>query len=87
LNVTDTKAKEILRGSDLLLNFHYSIPEPLLALTPRSALLDIDPGLLQFWMATGQIKVSSHQFYVTIGETVGEAGSMIEAWANRTRQQ
>jgi hypothetical protein len=77
LNLADSTAREVLRSSDLLLNFHYSIPERLLSLPGRTALLDIDPGLLQFWMATGQIAVPPHDAFVTIGETVGVACSKI----------
>jgi hypothetical protein len=33
--------------------------------------VDIDPGLLQFWMATGQLDVPPHDVYLTTGETVG----------------
>jgi len=37
----------------------------------RTALVDIDPGLLQYWMSAGHIDVSSHDLYFTIGATVG----------------
>src|SRR5262249_48979990 len=43
----------------------------LLALVQRSALVDIDPGLLQYWMSTGQLAVPPHDRYLTTGETVG----------------
>ena len=33
--------------------------------------MDIDPGLLQLWMSTGQINVPPHDVHLTIGETVG----------------
>jgi hypothetical protein len=33
--------------------------------------VDIDPGLLQFWMSSGQLKVPPHDSYLTTGETVG----------------
>jgi hypothetical protein len=54
-----------------LLNFHYAIEPRLLASVRRTALVDIDPGLLQFWMSTGQLAVPPHDRYLTTGETVG----------------
>jgi hypothetical protein len=71
VGVTRAGAEEVLRRADLVLNFHYAIDPRLLALARRTALVDIDPGLLQFWIATGQLQVPSHDAYLTIGETVG----------------
>ena len=65
----------ILRRSDLLLNFHYAIAGDLLALPRRTALVDIDPGLLQVWISGGQMVVHPHDVYFTIGETVGTAAA------------
>jgi hypothetical protein len=70
-------AEAVLRGADLLLNFHYAIHPALLALPRRSALVDIDPGLLQFWITAGQLVVPPHDRYLTIGETVGKPGSRV----------
>jgi hypothetical protein len=64
-------AERIVRDADLLLNLHYAMPEEMLARFRRTALLDIDPGLLQQWMASGQLEVAAHDVYLTIGETVG----------------
>src|SRR3989454_4750162 len=61
----------VLRRADLLLNFHYAIDPRLLARARRTALVDIDPGLLQVWMSTGQLAVPAHDCYLTTGETVG----------------
>jgi hypothetical protein len=33
--------------------------------------VDTDPGLLQVWMTTGDIRTAPHDIYFTIGETVG----------------
>ena len=68
---TRKDAETILRRSDLLLNFHYAIDPRLLACARRTALVDIDPGLLQLWISTGQLRVPPHDCYLTIGETVG----------------
>jgi hypothetical protein len=54
-----------------MLNFHYAIAPSLLAWARRTALMDIDPGLLQLWIGSGQLTVPSHDRYFSIGETVG----------------
>jgi hypothetical protein len=71
LGMTPREAGAIFQRADLLLNFHYSIDPTLLACFRRTALVDIDPGLLQFWMATRQLEVLPHDVYFTTGETVG----------------
>src|SRR5947207_9359851 len=67
LNRLDAEA--IFESADLLLNFHYAIAPALLARFRRTALVDIDPGLLQFWISRGQLQVPSHHSYFTTGET------------------
>src|SRR5436309_673967 len=69
------EAEAIFAQADLLLNFHYSISPALLARFRRTALVDIDPGLLQFWMGRGQLEVPVHDVYFTTGETVGTAAA------------
>jgi len=64
-------AEAILQGADLLLNFHYAAEPPILNHFRRTALVDIDPGLLQFWISQRQLTVQPHDLYFTIGETVG----------------
>jgi hypothetical protein len=68
---TSSHAEAVLRRADLLLNFHYAIDPRLLTAARRTALVDIDPGLLQYWMSTGQLAVPAHDSYFTTGETVG----------------
>ena len=68
---TWSEAEAVLRRADVVLNFHYAIDPRLLAYARRTALVDIDPGLLQFWMSTGQLNVPAHDCYLTTGETVG----------------
>lgn len=58
--------------ADALLNLSYSAPARIVRAFKRSALIDIDPGLLQVWMATRTIRVAPHSVYFTIGETVGQ---------------
>ena len=68
---TWSEAKAVLGHADLLLNFHYAIDPRLLACARRTALVDIDPGLLQFWIMSGQLAVAPHDCYLTTSETVG----------------
>jgi hypothetical protein len=71
--VMDRRAAEaVYRRADLLLNFHYAISPALLACFRRTALVDIDPGLLQFWISRGQLVVPKHDLYFTTGEHVGK---------------
>jgi hypothetical protein len=57
--------------SDLLLDFNYETPPEALAMFRRTALLDVDPGLLQLWMSRGELLVTEHDVNFTTGETVG----------------
>ncbi len=66
-----SEAEAIFEQADVLLNFHYAIAPALLARFRRTALVDIDPGLLQFWISRGQLAVPSHDVYFTTGETLG----------------
>lgn len=76
LGTAPDQAAVILDEADLLLNFHYALDPTLLRRFRRSALVDIDPGLLQFWMNTGQLQVEAHDVYFTTGETVGTSGAL-----------
>jgi hypothetical protein len=61
--------------ADLLLNLRYGTPAETVRQFRRTALLDIDPGLLQVWLSEGKITVAEHDVYFTIGETVGQEGA------------
>jgi len=71
IGATASQAEAVFRRADLLLNFQYTIDPALLSRFRRTALVDIDPGLLQFWISTGQLTVPRHDLYFTTGETVG----------------
>ena len=71
LNCSAAELDAVVRRADLLLNVHYAIDPELLTGFRRTALVDIDPGLLQFWMSSGQIPAPRHDRYLSIGETVG----------------
>jgi hypothetical protein len=64
-------------AADLLLELRYDTPSHVIRRFRRSALIDIDPGLLQFWMSKGQICTAPHDVYFTTGETVGQSGTRI----------
>jgi hypothetical protein len=68
---------EAAAEADLLLNLDYYIVPKLVGRFRRSALVDIDPGLLQIWIKKGSINLPHHDLYFTIGETVGLPGSRI----------
>jgi hypothetical protein len=70
------EAEAIFERTDLLLNFHYAIAPGLLSRFRRTALVDIDPGLLQFWMSRGQLRVPRHDLHFTTGETVGTPAAL-----------
>ena len=76
LSMSQAAAEAVLRRADLLLNFHYAIDPALLASFRRTALVDIDPGLVQFWISRGQLAVAPHDRYLTTGETVGTPGAL-----------
>ncbi len=75
VNISCAEAHQIFRKADLLLNFEYIINPNLLACFSRTALVDIDPGLLQFWISTGQVILHPHDVYFTTGETVGTSNA------------
>ena len=64
-------------GADLLLELRYNTPLQVVKRFRRSALVDLDPGLLQTWMSKGQVYVAPHDVYFTIGETVGQPGAQV----------
>lgn len=63
-------------SADLLLNLRYDMRPGAVGRFRRSALIDIDPGLLQVWLSAGLIGVARHDRYFTIGETVGRPGAL-----------
>lgn len=67
---------EVAAASDLLINFTYAMPASVLDRFRRTALVDIDPGLTQLWLAHGQMHVAPHSLYFTTGETVGASPSI-----------
>ena len=77
VDMSRDEAEAVFARAELLLNFHYAISPSLLAKFRRTALVDIDPGLLQFWISRGQLTVPRHDSYFTISENVGSQGGAI----------
>ena len=71
VNVPDDRALAVLDRADLLVNFKYDTSVRILERVGHSALVDIDPGLLQFWLSHGQLTITDHDSYFTTGEHVG----------------
>jgi hypothetical protein len=63
--------------ADLLLEFRCDTPLQVVKRFRRSALVDLDPGLLQAWMNKKQVYIAPHDVYFTIGETVGQPGTLV----------
>jgi hypothetical protein len=64
-------------GADLLLDFR-STPLQVVKRFRRSAMMDLDPGLLQTWVNRKHehVYIAPHDVYFTIGETIGRPGSL-----------
>lgn len=76
LTPSAAEAEAVIARAELLLNFHYEIDAELIARFRRTALVDIDPGLLQLWIAGGHLEVAAHDHYFTTGDTVGTPEAM-----------
>ncbi len=76
LTLTGKAAEALCARADLLLNFSYAMDADLLSRFKKTALVDIDPGLLQFWISHGQLEVPRHDLYFSTGETVGRTDAL-----------
>jgi hypothetical protein len=65
-----TMPQEAAAEADLILTLGYATRAYIPGDAP-AALVDIDPGLLQKWIAGGWMDVGGYDTYFTIGETVG----------------
>jgi hypothetical protein len=66
---------DAIADADLLINLCYDTPARVVGRFRCSALIDIDPGLLQTWVSAGQMSLLPHTHYFTTGETVGRPGA------------
>jgi len=73
-DVADVPGLDSAVDADLLLSLRYDMTEDLVRRFRRSALVDIDPGLLQAWVSAGGIRLARHDAYFTIGENIGAPG-------------
>lgn len=62
-------------SADLLFDLRYNFPESLVRRFRRSAMLDIDPGILQIAMQLNRMRPAPHDVYFSIGQAVGQKGS------------
>jgi hypothetical protein len=62
-------------AANLLFDLRYDFAESVIKRFRKTALLDIDPGLLQLAMQKKHMGTVPHDVYFTIGETVGQPGS------------
>lgn len=60
--------------ADVLLDLVYDLPERVVRRFDRSALVNIDPGLLEMWWDAGHIAVAAHDALFTIGGRVADDG-------------
>jgi hypothetical protein len=65
--------------ADLLVSLSYGACAGVVGRFRRSALVDIDPGLLQVWLSEGLVHLGRYGVYFTIGETVGRPGARFPA--------
>lgn len=47
-------------SSDLLINLGYDLSHEVVSCFRRTAFVDIDPGLTQLWLSTGQLHIPEH---------------------------
>jgi len=66
---------ELAADADLLLDLGHKMQPEAVKRFRRSALLDIDPALLQIWVSEGKVCLAPHDVYFSIGETVGQPGA------------
>lgn len=62
-----TPGHERAYEADVFVDLVYDLPAAVIARFRRSVLVNIDPGLLETWMARGDIAVAEHDAYLTIG--------------------
>lgn len=62
-----TPAVERAFECDAFVDLVYDLPHQIVGRFAKSALVNIDPGLLEGWMTAGDINVAPHDAYFTIG--------------------
>lgn len=64
-------------AADALISLRYGTGAEVVARFRRTALIDIDPGLLQVWIAQGQVQLPRYDLYFTMGENLSGPGSRV----------
>jgi hypothetical protein len=67
---TEPGGLERASNADLLVNFFYGLDAAAVRRFRRSAMIDIDPGLLQTWLARREIDIAPHDAFFSIGRNV-----------------
>jgi hypothetical protein len=57
-------------GGDVLFNLRYNLPNDFPKQFRHSALLDTDPGMVQYAIRHGQMKLAAHDAYFTVGNGI-----------------
>jgi hypothetical protein len=78
LSLTEAAAQ-----ADLLVNFRYGFPHEAVRSFRRSVLMDIDPGLLAYWISKKYFTLAPHDAYATVGGNIGTHNPLIPATGRR----
>jgi hypothetical protein len=68
--MTCESLRRVVERADVFLNFDYRLDARMLGARGVTAVVDIDPALLQFWVEHGQVRLAPHDRYVTTGEHI-----------------
>ena len=69
--------QELIKSSDLLWNYCFSLKAPFLSDFKRRVLIDLDPGLLQVSGLTKDIGMDSHDLFLTVGSKVHDPDCLV----------
>ena len=70
---------EAAAQADLLVNFRYSFPPDAVRRFRSSVLMDIDPGLLAYWINKKYFTLAAHDAYATVGCNIGPHNPLVPA--------
>ena len=68
-----TAVEELIRTTDLLWNYSYSLKSPLLCLFKRRVLIDLDPGIFQIAALTQDMGQNEHDAFLTVGSKLHDS--------------
>ncbi len=70
---------EAAEQAELLVNFRYGFPTEAVRRFRRSVLMDIDPGLLAYWINKKYFTIALHDAYATVGGNIGKHNPLVPA--------